>query len=389
MNTLQQGLIALMKSAVTVQPYALPEGFDLEAAYPLIQKHHIDAMAYDGAVRCGIDRKSPAMQQLFQSYLKVMMKSEGQMRDVQAVLAAFDAQGIDYMPLKGCKMKGMYPKPELRVMGDADILIRVEQYEKIVPIMESLHFQVGLESDHELVWKSKGLYLELHKHLIPSYNKDFYAYFGEGWQLAKKERGTRYAMSPEDEWIFLFTHFAKHYRDGGIGCRYVTDLWVYRNTHPAMDEGYIRSILRKLYLVEFYENVLQLIDVWFQSAETNPKMDHMTDFIFSSGSWGTGNSRLLSRTVRDSKHSAVGFSGRLVYLWKTAFPDVMTLREKYTVLKKHPCLLPAVWIWRPIHKLLFERESLKKQRQNLQTVSMDHLQARQEALNYVGLDYNF
>ena len=32
--------------------------------------------------------------------------------------------------------KKLYPKPELRVMGDADILIREEQYDKIKPVMD-------------------------------------------------------------------------------------------------------------------------------------------------------------------------------------------------------------------------------------------------------------
>ena len=37
-------------------------------------------------------------------------------------------------------MKALYPAPELRVMGDADVLIRLEQYEKIVPLMEKMGF---------------------------------------------------------------------------------------------------------------------------------------------------------------------------------------------------------------------------------------------------------
>ena len=45
------------------------------------------------------------------------------------------------MPLKGCNMKALYPSPELRVMGDADILIRVEQYDRIRPIIQSLGFE--------------------------------------------------------------------------------------------------------------------------------------------------------------------------------------------------------------------------------------------------------
>ena len=71
--------------------------------------------------------------------------------------------------------------------------------------MESLGFAEKLESDHELIWQKPSAYIELHKRLIPSYNQDYYAYYGEGWNLAKKCDGTRYSMTDEDQMIYLFT----------------------------------------------------------------------------------------------------------------------------------------------------------------------------------------
>ena len=64
MNTMQQGVITLLRSAITGEKLALPEGFDLEGAYPELKKHHMDAMLYEGAVRCGISKQLPVMQQL-------------------------------------------------------------------------------------------------------------------------------------------------------------------------------------------------------------------------------------------------------------------------------------------------------------------------------------
>lgn len=83
-------------------------------------------------------------------------------------------------------------------MGDANILIRVEQYDKMVPIMESVGFTAVLESDHEPIWKFVAFYLELHKCLIPTYNKDYYAYFGNGWKLTKVRQSGHNSMMAED-----------------------------------------------------------------------------------------------------------------------------------------------------------------------------------------------
>ena len=389
MNTIQRGIITLLKSAVTEQSLPLPEDFDLEAAYPVLKRHHMSTLVYDGAVRCGIDRSLPVMQKLFGEYCRAMLISERQMAEVNRVFAAFDEAEIDYMPLKGCVMKARYPKPELRTMGDADILIRMEQYDRIVPIMEELGFAAEKESDHELVWLNRNLFLELHKRLIPSYNKDFYAYFGDGWRFAKLREGNRYGMTAEDGMVYLFTHYAKHFRDGGIGCRHVLDLWVYMRSVGTMEDGVIRRELERFGMLKFYELTQQLIDVWFCDAPNTPMSDFLTDVIFSSGSFGMNDNRVVSRAVRDKRHSILGFNSRLMYLWQTAFPDVMTLRGKYTILQKAPWMLPIVWLIRPFYKLLFERETLEQQDRNLAALSEKEVAARRALLHEIGLDYNF
>jgi len=389
MDHQQRAVIALMKSALTRQPQALPEGFSLEQSLELIKKHHMTNLIYDGAVRCGLSRQDPAMQQLFRLYLRQLIKSEGQQSAIARIREAFLEENIDFMLLKGSRMKDLYPKPELRYMGDADILIRAEQYDRIRPVMERLGFAEKGESDHELKWRSDALYVELHKRLIPSYNRDLYAYYGEGWKLAVKGEGSEYFMKPEDEWIYLFTHFAKHYRDGGVGCRYVADLWLWRQKHPHMDEDYIRSVMDAMQIGAFYGHILRLLEYWFADGPADEVLEVIAQFIFASGSWGVDEAKVLSVTVRDAKHSALGFSGRLMYLWKTAFPPVEVLRDKYTVLKKCPWLLPLVWLVRPFYKVAFEWRTLDRKKRHVEALSRDNVRLRREMLELVGLEYKF
>ena len=389
MNAMQRGVITLIKSAITGQVYPLPEEFHMDDAMEWIRRHHMIPLVYDGAVRCGISRNTPVMKGLFKSYCKAMLISEGQMRQFHRICQAFDKAGVDYMPLKGCRMKGLYPKPELRQMGDVDILIRLEQYGRVTEVMTELGFAQGQESDHELVWQHPELYTELHKRLIPSYNRDLNAYFGIGWDLAKIRRGNCCAMTVEDEMVYLFTHFAKHYRDGGIGCRHVTDLWVFRRANPGLDEAYVRRELEKLHLLEFYDNILALIECWFEGGPEGEKQTFLTEYIFASGSWGKMDQRLLSVTVRDMKKPVVGVNGRVAYLWRMLFPGVLALRQKYTILQKAPWTLPLVWLVRPFYKVFFERNALKKHREEIKMLDKQALKTHQDLLNYVGLDYHF
>ena len=68
------------------------------------------------------------------------MLDQNQLREVEQIERIFQAQGIDYLLLKGAVMKQRYLHSEARTMGDADILIREEQYTRIRPIIQEMCF---------------------------------------------------------------------------------------------------------------------------------------------------------------------------------------------------------------------------------------------------------
>jgi len=389
MDSMQRGIVTLIRSAITGEKYDLPPEFDITEAYPQLKRHQVIPLAYIGVVNCGLDKSLPQMQTMFQAYLRSLFVSEGQVQAIRALCTAFDDAGIDYMPLKGCNLKFMYPKPELRQMGDADILIRTAQYEQVKPIVTALGYTEQDESDHELIWHSKSLHLELHKRLIPSYNKDYYRYFGDGWRLASPVSGTRYGMSKEDEFIYLFTHFAKHYRDGGIGLRHVTDLWVYRRANPQLDEGYVTKELEKLQLLAFYQNILSLLAVWFADAPSDEKTEFMTNFLFDSGSWGSAENHAVSSGVKHAADAGSVGGGTVKQYLEVIFPKAIVLQKRYPVLKKYPALLPVFWPVRWVTALLFRRHNIRAVQSKLDVATPDKIETYQQALNYVGLDFHF
>ena len=192
MDDIKRGVLAIIGSALTGKKAELPEDFVFSKSVSIAKNHKIEVMFYYGALNCGFDKTDPLMKNLFLLVYQNIVISERQMRSMKEICSAFDEQGIDYLPLKGAVLKNIYPKPEMRSMGDADILIRMEQYSAIKTIMQKLEYKEITESDHEFIWNKLNVYIELHKRLIPSYNKDYYAYFGDGWELAKPENGTRY-----------------------------------------------------------------------------------------------------------------------------------------------------------------------------------------------------
>lgn len=389
MDVQRQGLLTLVRSGLTGEALPLPEGIDLEQLYPELVRHQVTALGYLGAVNCGISKKEPVVGKLFQAYCLSLDHSERQQKLVEAICAAFDRAGVDYMPLKGCNLKGMYPAPELRAMGDADILIRVEQYDRIQSVLPELGFVEKLESDHELVWRHSDLMLELHKRLIPSYNKDYYRYFGDGWQLATIQNGTRWSMKREDELVYLFTHFAKHYRSGGIGLRHLADLWVFLRACPELDFGYIQQEMKKLQLSEFYTNVAKTLDAWLGEGEWDEVSRVIVDRVCGSGAYGKQEDRDMADVAREAVENKSVTGTRLARVRKLVFQPLAEMKKKYPVLEKLPILLPVFWVVRIFVVLLFRRSQLKKTAEKLQAGNARAVSAFRQELDLVGLNFNF
>ncbi len=389
MDAQQQALLTLVRSGLTGEKLPLPEEFDPRQLYGELTRHQVLPAGYLGAKNCGVDKHSPLMGHLFQSYCKCLHYSEQQKKLIEQTCAAFDRAGVDYMPLKGCNLKGLYPMPELRTMGDADILIRIEQYDAIRPLMSELGFSEAAESDHELTWKQNYLLLELHKRLIPSYNKDYHRYFGDGWQLAVVQQGTRYAMKREDEFVYLFTHFAKHYRDGGIGLRHLADLWVYLRAYPELDMDYARRELKKLRLLEFYGNVMKAVAAWFGEGEWDEVSRAIIIHVCGSGAYGTKEDHDKFAVIRDAGEDKTIAQARFARVWNMVFQPLAQMKKKHPILEKLPILLPAFWVARIFAVVLFRRNRLKKATREFHTANTQAVSEYRQELDFVGLKFDF
>lgn len=385
MDRIQQGIIALLAAAVTGEQRPLPEGFTLEAASEILIRQSLIPLAYQGAYLCGIPAQSEQMQQYRGVYLRNLLRSEGQMRAAEGIFRAFEARNIAYLPLKGCCMKKLYPQPEMRVMGDADILIRPEQYKEIAAVMEALGFAFRREDNHVYDWYSDALHVELHKSLVPPRDGDYFSYFADGWQRAARQQGSRYGYSAEDAFIFLFSHFARHYRGSGIGCRHVVDLYVYLQANPELNEAYLASELSKLHLLRFYENVRRLLAVWFCGETADEITDLITAFVFSGGNWGTMEAGMYANEVqRAKKRGHIHHSGYHAAI-TALFPPKSYLTYRYTVLRKASWLLPAVWVVRWADILFFRRKNIKKRLGILKSLNNDTILTHRQAMELVGL----
>lgn len=381
--------INLVKAGLCGIKTEVPPNFNLESFYNLSTAHRISNLCYHGVVLSGVDENKPIIQKLYKCAVAELMFHEKQSAEQEKLFSAFEKNQISYMPLKGSVLKTLYKKPELRNMGDVDVLIKVEEYPKIKELMENSGFEFKYESNHEIVWK-KGtrLTVELHKALFPSYTEEFYSPYKDIWSKAvKTETEYRYRLSYEDEFVYSFTHFVKHYKLGGIGIKHICDLWVQMEKRE-LDFAVIEGEIEKLSLTEFYKNIRKTIDFWFSDGEADEKVELITKTLIKSGSFGTKQSAQNALALRLASEGKGGSPKKFTFWLFKIFPNKKFIMHKYSFLKKHGWLLPFAWALRWFDALFIHTRKIKSGIKAIKRTDNNRTLQMEKDFLAVGLKYN-
>ena len=386
MTEFESNLISLIKSGLSGERCSISNSLDWEMVYKYAVRHHIVILCYYGIINSGIVLSKDIFDRFKSAAYKHIYISNNQLFEISRIKKAFDVEKISYCFLKGSILKSKYQKAELRYMGDADVLIRSEQYEKITEILKSMGYEYSHETDNHFVWNNKGkLMLELHTSPVSEYNKDFTRYYGDGWKFFDSDNSS-YLI--ENHYVFIFAHFAKHYRNGGAGIKYINDLYVYNKAYPDMDNEYISSQLEKLGLLEFYRNVMKTVEVWFNKKTPDVVTDCITNRVFKSGAYGTADDHIISKQYKNTKAGETVFKGRAKKALQSVFPRYETVCKIYPITAKIPILLPFMWVYRWFEVLFTRRHHISKTFNSIKVLNNANVNSFKEELLLVGLDFN-
>ena len=122
----------------TAPGLVLDSAFNWQQLLKIGQQHQITPLLYYGLVRAKIKPPSAVEASLYKVTVSAVLITQNQQHALKAVCRAFEQNGICYLPLKGAVLQQLYAKPEQRLMSDADLLIKPEQYKKIKTILIGL-----------------------------------------------------------------------------------------------------------------------------------------------------------------------------------------------------------------------------------------------------------
>ena len=153
-----------------------------------------------------------------------------------------------------------------------------------------------------------------------------------------------------------------------------------------MNKEYIEAELKKLKLLDFYNNTVHTLNVWLNGEKSDEMSDFITEKIFESGSYGTYKAHIMSGAVKASKS---GGNVRIRRIVKLIFLPYKYMCEKYSVLKKAPFLLPVMWLVRITNIIFNKRDKIAKQKKELGYITDDKIAEYKKELHFVGLDFDF
>ena len=344
-------LIHLVRCVILdITPKSLPEGIELGKLLSLARKHSIENIAYVALEKLNLP-ESDELRMFREYHSHAILNDATQQYYLEMVTDELEKNQIKHCIMKGPVIKKMYPSSDLRQSGDLDIFVEDEDTEKVKALMEEMGFEVkdyDRSHSHDEYEIDKKIVLEIHRTLISNQCP---------WQkecqkiadrlIPVNGFGYRFDMTKEDYYLYMIGHMAKHMNSSGMGIKMVLDVWVYLNCcNSELNWSELDEKLQACGLKEFEENIKKLCVHWFEEKSCDAVIDRLAAYVAVSGNFGTYEQLVAGEAARKAGKTNSKTMGRIGYYISIFFWPYSKMKERYTILKKCPILLPFCWIHR-------------------------------------------
>lgn len=364
----------------------IPEEIDVREIVSIAHNNHMDYLLLGSLLRTdNLDEE--VKQQARNSVMLSIHRTLVQVSELKELERRFEELGIVNQPMKGARMKFIYPSPEMREMSDIDILIRQDCMEKGERVLSDMGYSL-LQSikHHDIYSKKPYLIIEAHRAMYDrTVDKNQYEYFSD-MSKAILEEGKKYTynFSVDDFYIYMIAHMAKHFYKMGCGIRNLLDIYVYRSKYSdIMNESYISNELGRLGLAQFEGHMHELAFAWMEKREFSDFQRNVFYYMMDSGIYGKDENGIwnkFSEEKRKDQQISI-FQLRKWYF----FPTISYMSEYYPWLEDYPFLLPIAWAIRAFRGI-FMRKGIHK-REMLHSIETNQVVIYRDIYQKMGLNF--
>lgn len=265
---------------------------------------------------------------------------------------------IPHVFLKGYEIQNLYPDPNLRMMGDIDLLVKPEDYKKALHCLINNEFKAIEDSEKDYTLLYNNISIELHHKLFEDF-RILNEYFNKPFDNIKNKEKFKCEFDENYNFIYIFGHYAKHI-NMGAGLRELIDIYLLlQNKNLNID--YITSIIKKFNLEKFFNMVLNELYLIFNynsiKFTKNNDVYKMIDYCLNCGIHGFGEKSVQTQSTNALNNFYNG--NKFVYLFKKLFIPIKELFKLYS-WSKLIITIPFAYLFRFFYLLKNRRNKLKE-----------------------------
>lgn len=255
--------------------------------------------------------------------------------------------GIKHVFFKGSVLKDMFPTPELRVMGDIDLLISKDNRDKVKAILCKNGYDLINSNGPVYDYKKDDVLIEMHTKIISGKvgSSNAEEYFANAINNAQFDE-YKGCLNPDYHFEYLIAHIAHHFWFYGAGIKLIVDLAAMLKCYNINLDKVV-SNLKSINLDKFAKIIITICYKWFGfGKEYDVDTEDTESFLLSFGAFGNVNrneSAVIQRKALEEGTTS-NFSVKL----KLLFPSYKKMKNipYITFMEGRPYLLPVGWIYR-------------------------------------------
>lgn len=368
------------------KPAELPQGISLEEIVDISFRNHMDYLLLGALLKV---ESIPAEQKesLKRKVMSSLMRTMAQVSELKEMEKRFEEAGVKNQPMKGARMKFVYPSPEMREMSDIDILVDADCMKQATEILTDMGYSLLQSIKHHDIYRKKPfMVVEAHRVMYDkTVDGEQHRYFSS-FSKAVLRDGMKYTydFNVEDFYVYMMAHMAKHFYTMGCGIRNLVDIYVYQEKYgTTMNSSYVKEELKKCGILEFTEHMEKLAAIWLKGEKSSMFYDDLFQYMMDSGIYGKDENGIWNKFAEEKMHGKDATPSQLKRWYY--FPPISYMSEYYPWLEEHAYLLPVAWgirAWRG----LFMKKGVHK-REMLHDIGEDKVKTYQTIYQNMGLHF--
>lgn len=239
---------------------------DWSAVLAEAQRHKVTALLYP-AIRSMNGVPEAIFNKVCGTAIAVATASEAMLKEQRRILDLLEARQIPCAVLKGTSVAYLYPHPELRTIGDIDILVDEENLDEACKALQADGFAPSYTAEKHLCLQKGAVWVEMHRmvSVFPKsekgrFTKQTMAEALHHIQTAEIDSVRFPMLSGAYQIIALLAHMEQHLATSGIGLRQVCDWAVTAHALRNCFDGETLALLERCGLLRFARIMTRLCE---------------------------------------------------------------------------------------------------------------------------------